>query len=169
MKYFTKYLPVEGKVKEGDKFFLGNSTLPLTKNSFLEKELPLSTDNDPKTLVKLFLCSRDIQVGDIITFQHLGGCGNFEVGEVDDVDKDIVWPIDNPDINISNCYKVIGELSPDAIWVKEGDKFDEYELWYYSPITKQFIMKKLIDENLEWKKAVEIRIKLKCSQCNTFH
>lgn len=110
MKYFTKYLPVEGEIKEGD-YYLNNGT-PTKRTEGTEDKSYLNQQK-----VKLFLCSRDIQVGDTVHYplnnyipvQWLGG--NLTGHE----------------------FKVIGEISPNAIWVKEGDEFDEDQIKLTTP------------------------------------
>jgi hypothetical protein len=97
---FYKYLPVEGTVKDGDRYFLEGSTLPRTLNTAIQREFPLSTDDEPKIKVALHLCSRDIQVGDKVHYPNKEG--EFEV---------TVWDIPKTG---GNAFKVIGEVSPEA-------------------------------------------------------
>ena len=59
-KYFTKYLPVEDKIKENDKALNPGNGKVVTVNEACLKNL---VDDDWKK-VKLFLCDKDIQVGD---------------------------------------------------------------------------------------------------------
>ena len=69
LKYFTKYLPVEGEIKEGDKYLFANRILSMTKE-IIEKERSYLDMSDEelsnmdiregrRIKVKLFLCSRD--------------------------------------------------------------------------------------------------------------
>lgn len=69
MKYFAKYLPVEGEIKEGDKYLFANRILSMTKE-IIEKERSYLDMSDEelsnmdiregrRIKVKLFLCSRD--------------------------------------------------------------------------------------------------------------
>ena len=110
-QYFAKYLPVEGEIKMGDKFF--------------EEGLGIGTRRNKEGLydfqkVKLFLCSRDIQVGDEVQLYKSG----FELG-----DKVKITSESNLEIaKMGMGFKVIGEISSEATWVKEGDEFDETEL-----------------------------------------
>ena len=90
--YFTKYLPVEVEIKEGEPFD--------TIVGIYGKKM------------KLFLCSRDIQVGD--TFHSFSGMSELKWDG-----KFQLHPDD---------FKVIGEISNEATWVKEGDEFDESEI-----------------------------------------
>ena len=83
-----------------------------------------------------------------------------------------------------NFYKVIGEVSPQAIWVKEGMEFEEDECeirvvvtefefvpqfcedeyQYYNPkLDEKFVVPK--NERL----VREHPIEFKCPTCNTYH
>lgn len=179
-KYFSKYLPIDGEIKEGDMFFFEGSTLPIQKNEFREKQYPLSCDKDPKQKVKLFLCSKDIQLGD--TYYHDEYCP-YPKGEVADSNTKVMnahMMIANEGENYTGdeSFKVIGEISPEATWVKEGDTFDEGE------ITFTYINKHFPDEQAEFDNPSEFLaneyyhrnrdkfkmiVKVKCSQCNTYH
>lgn len=118
--FFTKYIAVEGEIKEGDKFIWLNEVFTATPLT-----MKMGQADRP---VKLFLCSRDIQVGDYICTNPDSTCqSEFRfTGE--------------PATECINCgaklvkkeYKVIGEISPEATWVKEGDEFDEYR-WIWEP------------------------------------
>jgi hypothetical protein len=98
-QYFAKYLPVEGEIKEGD--------------------IVIGMDGKK---VKLFLCSRNIQVGDKVldirtnTWKEVNNSCGVEL-----------YKQKPNDIQ----FKVIGEISPNAKWVKEGDEFEEND-WDYS-------------------------------------
>lgn len=70
-----------------------------------------SLDISGKGVFKPYLCSRDIQVGDKVV--ALSGNNELIHSIVTDTHK------------LIETYKVIGEISPDAKWVKEGDEFDE--------------------------------------------
>jgi hypothetical protein len=78
---------------------------------------------------KLILCSRNIQVGD--DFQDENG-NKFVCTSIDKVypHKSIYsegkWEKDWHDK--TKCFKVIGEISPDATWVTEGMEFEEAEV-----------------------------------------
>lgn len=105
--------------------------------------------------VNLFLCSRDIKHGD--KYHDYAGSPVFTHDEDDPMlDKD--------------CFKIIGEISPNATWVKEGDEFDEEDIF----------MTYVDDAGTVWKNT-EVgaltgytgeftpRCMLKCSTCKTFH
>ncbi len=119
-KYFCKYLPVEGEIKEGDMVSDGVvvvENLP-RRHKRLTKAQKQGKDSLKK--VKLFLCSREVMIGDkvrandridheyVLTAKHLDKMEEFELEHL--------------------LFKVIGEISPDATWVKEGDEFDEDDI-----------------------------------------
>ena len=116
--YFTKYLPIEGEIKEGD-YYVTAPDYQIVRKC---EDRSWGTFEMCKK-VKLFLCSRDIQVGDkvrmetgeeLICYEKYGTLytkGEYELEVFPDRD-----------------FKVIGEISPDALsYVKEGDEFEESE------------------------------------------
>jgi len=163
-KYFTKYLPVEGEIKEGDYWKhpkAPNTIFPWTK---AYARGPISTGLMQK--VKLFLCSRDIQVGDKMT--RLDG-SKFKADKAPDGSAH--WN--------GHAYKVIGEVSPDATWVKEGMEFDEEEIYRsyterdYDPEAEEadYYTYKLkgTDPDPKCKDSWHFNpIRIKCSCCGTF-
>lgn len=106
MKYFAKYLPVEGEIKKGDKL------IDPTLDSL--GVIEALTDNEGVKIkarggskVKLFLCSRDIKVGDRVRKK------NREL---------FPYPASDTDIEVlreHEAFKVIGEISSEATWVRE--------------------------------------------------
>jgi hypothetical protein len=105
--YFTKYLAVPGKLKEGERGISINNAI-YTHYAHL--------GDDYGKPMKLFLCSRDVQVGDEVTCIDPSSINfgkkakHFEFGDT------------------VNWVNVIGEISPEATWVTEGMEFDENEL-----------------------------------------
>lgn len=170
MKYFTKYLPVTGEVKEGDTFFFKNSTLPHIKNSLLEIKYPLSRDDDPKILVKLFLCSRDIQIGD--KFDQLPGINGITY-ECKEKTEEFIIDNEGKSRTINSCFKIIGKISSGAKWVKEGDIFEETSLtasfYKFNDNKPLFNFRPMYYKSFENNETGYIVIRVKCSQCNTFH
>lgn len=79
----------------------------------MKKYFAKSIDLSGKGIFKPYLCSKDIQVGDLVFVPNEEEAGNV----TDDTDL-TYW-------KEKNSYKVIGEISPEATWVKEGDEFDE--------------------------------------------
>jgi len=118
-KYFAKYLPVEGEIKIGDviKDSLGYITITS------EEGVRVYTEAN-KQRYKLFLCSRDKKPMDIVTFE------SGKRTQIEKWDEDYNQWVFNGKSRVSDedCFKVIGEISSDATWVKEGDEFDEKDL-----------------------------------------
>lgn len=83
---------------------------------------------------KLILTSTDIHVGDKV--QEWYGNKLYREYIVDEIyqDKDSEGTIHtmikggNEAVDSKNCFKVVGEISPEATWVREGDEFDEDEV-----------------------------------------
>lgn len=99
----------------------------------LQTEL-VSANPESCTKLKLFLCSRDIQVGDRVeTIRDTKGI----VALIND--KGVFVKIDDFDYSSyvdkhhhykkESVYKVIGEISPEATWVTEGMEFEEDEIF----------------------------------------
>lgn len=128
-QYFAKYLSVEGEIKDGDMVsnedgifeYKGRINIP---DTYLPKK------------VKLFLCSRDICP------LCNGECGTIHPDGL----SGIACVKCNGEGKVDT---VIGEISPDAKWVKEGDEFDKEEINKLS-YGINFIM-------------------IKCPNCRTFH
>lgn len=81
---------------------------------------------DGQDSTALFLCSRDIQVGDKAIYD------NKEVIIISYDERFLIWEFEGMptpvNYNKELLFKVIGEISPDATWVKEGDEFDISDL-----------------------------------------
>jgi hypothetical protein len=111
MKYFAKWLAVEGEIKEGDFWIAKDGSYHTGATKSVLRHANLSGCKK----VKLFLCSRDIQVGDIAMEE-----GRF-------IPFEYTFMMDNCIPLSPKLFKVIGEISPDAR-VKEGDEFDKTQL-----------------------------------------
>ena len=111
--------------------------------------------------VKLFLCSRDIAVGDSVW-------SNFDGGSLSEGKylrkEDVYMYFKNPKgeeimLHEDECkdwfFKAIGEISPEATWVKEGTEFDDSDTY---PTIE--------DVESDNPRAV---ILIKCSQCGHYH
>lgn len=102
--YFCKYLPVEGEIKLGDKY-----TSPgWGSDVYTMADTSGKVDYSKEQKVKLFLCTRDMQPADKVVQISTGkefkmGFGGTGEGFV----------------------KIIGEISPEAIFIKEGDEFND--------------------------------------------
>lgn len=103
MKYFAKYLPAEGEIKEGDTIKdLVSGDIGIVKK--WEKHI---NEQDDYKKVKLFLCTHDME-------GVIGGDGTK-----------VYLPHDPKHKNEEKPFRVLGEISKNALWVKENDEFSE--------------------------------------------
>lgn len=166
--YFAKLLPTKGEIGRGDKYLHPNGCIQQ-----LAKDVSLSLlpeINKKGKLIKLFLCSRDIQVGDKFHRKYTKGTGYTP--EMECIGKDTTNTIFysqgiNDEIYNARdlCFKVIGEISPEATWVKEGDEFDEEE-WqnvrYADGCT-------YVDYDKNYTGRDGYFVEIKCPTCKKFH
>lgn len=135
-KYFTKYLPVEDEIKEGDKiYFKHDGSRGLMNERGLPKWVIDKCKERGYKTGKLFICTKDIKVGDKVVkdasnwksndFDSWGrGEGEAEVLEVIP-DIDLRWEGGRAWEDLKQILKVVGEVSPKAEWVKEGHTWGE--------------------------------------------
>jgi len=140
--YFAKLVPVEGPIKAGDKYILGKSLgLAAYGKGYIGTAVidftPEAQRDQEAKILKLFLCSRDIKVGDKAKWSKSDPWGVIsEIGGSRENGDDYIVIKDyengqklNPnDCTFESSYKIIGPISPEATWVKEGDEFDENEV-----------------------------------------
>lgn len=168
MKYFAKHLPDTSEIKVGDKIrseSSGRNPVTVTaineNGDYVTDELDFHEYIDTWYFIvrkdkavkvgKLFLCSRDIKVKDVLDIDGDGG-------KVFGIDPYFVYMRrkDGTETyrSINDCYKPIGEISPDALgYVREGQEY-EREDWKY-------------EEN-DRKNYNELNIKIK-GPCGHFH
>lgn len=189
-KYFCKFLPVEGEIKEAksphvnDGDFYIDREGKIYRNGWKGISPPVDIFKFKKA--KLFLCSRDIQVGDKVrSFNYpeqeerevinlrvskkmVGKDTHSEIYHL----ADIQYPNEIGTAAVSQFFKVIGEISPDATWVQEGDEFDEDEVQECigQPHSKQAIpvIEPWKSKILKDKPECFIVFKIK-GQCGHFH
>lgn len=152
--YFAKYLPVEGEIKEGDRYrYKGYPMTPLIEG---RGNRNVQMIGKPLEKVKLFLCSEDIQVGDNVIDPGTKNLSSETVLDKEDLEF----------LNSVRAFKVIGEISPEAVWVKEGDEFDrpDFEaIWRDELGNLNFCAYDLKGAEQE------LIIRIKCPTCKTFH
>jgi len=155
-EYFIKYLPVPGEIIEGDKVLYKKKHICEVRNSQQGKGLLIIAPkysypylkNEPK--VTPFVCSKNIQIGDDLTLFDLNdskiiviyklitvyegseGIESGFIGKVIFSNYEYVsigseGIIENSTLNKS-YFKVIGPLSSNAYWAKEGSEFDENQI-----------------------------------------
>lgn len=162
--YFIQLLPATGKIQER------------------LKALYAPSHKEYKAPIKLFLCSRDVKVGDTCFYVDvMGQEKECTFKEIALFEGDTEWWFDfgtkdmssyHPgyDKNRKPPYKVIGEISPQASWVTEGMEFDLNQLAFYlsSVHTEQSYnidLEGFLKSTFKGKKY----IKIKCPHCGTFH
>lgn len=118
--FFSKYIPVEGEIKEGDSWMAANGDV--VEGNTTGRMLYHANKSRQKK-VKLFLCSMDIRKGDKV-WHTIDGVFYDIIGIFEDIS--IVTIKGNK--LIKECVKVIGEISPESYWVKEGDEFETKEV-----------------------------------------
>jgi len=172
--FFAKYLPIEGEIKKDD-----NALNPSNKKVVRVNAACLKNLVTPEwKKVKLFLCSRDISIGDKV--RRPSGFSErpdleFTVNSIGERDGKKLYKEGDENYHTKgteeNTYKVIGEISPDAIWVTEGMEFDEGELskvLYYTDREPENHVP--IDvcpiEGYTLSKTV---FRIKCPTCKTYH
>ncbi len=184
-KYFIKILPVDGDIKDGDIITGKNEVSVIVGRKSKHGLQPWALEEIPNIIdfkkSKLFLCSKDIQVDDEV-WDSLKNRKLF-VKEVKGFLFGIGATVYDKD-NLTHCYntfyKIIGEVSPKAIWVKEGDEFDEedmmFEIFIKNQIYKNY--KKTEDAIIDYKnlsnsikKHTDLKMvcKLKCPTCKSYH
>jgi hypothetical protein len=141
-QYIARYLPTEGELKEEDKIF-----------------------PNQQHKVKLFLTTNDIQIDN-----EVYDCFNNKIGLCAELKpqpdgKIAVIFANKTYLFKEECYKIVGEISDKAIWVKDGDVFNETEVYhchYYFEDGKRFATGSYS------KDAISL-FEIKCSQCGSFH
>jgi len=147
MKAIAKYLPIEGEINIGDTVIFPNGVIgtilsPNKKTSGgfgyaidynqgvgKAKEV-LESLRGKEKLTKLFAVTQDIEVGDEINYvpdlPHLKkGMVTHKITEKYDGD----FIMDDGYLMPNNGFKILGELSPNATWVKEGEEIEINEGW----------------------------------------
>ena len=126
-KYYTKYLPVEGDLKIGDITFWDLDEGYFSKQFVrVTESFIIFAECYNWKKYELFLCSKDIKIGDhAMELLTNGEYDTFQIDTENDIFHDM--------IAYKRQFKIIGKLSKEAFWVKEGDEFNENEInpqWY---------------------------------------
>ena len=147
--YVANYLPADEEVNEGDSVFFDD---PYKKTSgfkdwsgyakvtvinaqhYMIDLVHTTTDVDLKDLkkVKLFLCSKDIKIGDKVYQidknhygEYTGMIENWNTYKIGEGKENL---LSSPK---DKLIKVIGEISTEAIWIKHMDEIDEEEVYFH--------------------------------------
>jgi len=169
MKALAKYLPVEGKPELGDIYIDNNGTLGLDglSEALLDKGYKRA---------KFFAVTKDIEVGDEVydTQLQLWGKLNFlSKANSQVVFKDYDYSDNSAyeyhNIKPERLFKVLGELSPNATWVENGDEI-EIELVPRGVLKPDGEpLKTDYGTSQSMKTVTEVQVDVKCPTCNTFH
>lgn len=175
--YFTKILPIDGKIVAGDWVIDINTGFkaPLAAHAHeYAKKLNEQTYNKRAAL---FLCTRDIRPGDRISDKEgiIREVHHFETVLPYGVFVFEPWPSDDEKwIHAMDAYKTIGQISEEARWVKEGDEFDGSEVcwcnigeFYQSPFSE--LADPLNDLALKLGREGTWKIGILNSSCKHFH
>ncbi len=133
-EYFTKLLPTDGKIKDGELYLQYLEGVGFPNEIRRYNGGALDCRDKP---IRLFLCSKKIQVGDKIKFQLVPNKSPWKDGEVLWVEADMTEiRLDSETTVVTTadhfCFKIIGEISPSAIsFVKGSQKFYDSEINIY--------------------------------------
>lgn len=147
-------LPVEGKVMQGKPAIAPNG------NVFHKLEEPFfrNAEKDELKPAKLFLCTKDIKIGDKVKER-------LTTGEWMD------WSVDNEnDLDLEHQVKVVGEISPRAIWLRDGNLIpkDHIRLFHKAKIGEpERVLWKMQD--LDERLRKEFYIAILCTNCLQYH
>lgn len=171
MKYFAKLLPVSGEIKRED--------LWISQDGLIHK-----ADNDIpcQARVAMYLCSADVIVGDRV-HSFLGHPENwmktdYEVAGCNLTENFIYiaepgWT--NPQLIRSSHRhwlfgKLIGLISPGAVWVKEGDEFEDEDISMRNGRFLYYCEPGHVIDSYSYKPSDDNKyIRLRCPSCRTFH
>lgn len=124
-RYFTKLIPVDRHAGKGD-IILSKTGQPLIWGDQPRHGISAFTWSEVIQYLKEFTCadlmviSTDIKVGDDITLDGVEFI-KYEAGEVDSIWQE----------HVNKGFKIIGKVSPAAIWVKPGDAFNEDDFAFF--------------------------------------
>lgn len=183
MSYIAKYLPEDGNVKEAKMVFYKGEVyehVHLLNNkdpkeyTFIRYEGQLSGYHEKwtaLTIAKLYLCSNDIQLGNDVIGINMEG--EFIKGELVNIGEffcriDENAPSDDM-TEVKDTYKIIGEVSSKATWVKDGMLFEESDFRMLLINQGYKIEQKSLEyvpesDRDNWKPHIQF----KCKSCSTF-
>lgn len=134
---------------------------------------------------RLFMCSRDIQVGDKITYPEDRTAVRYASAINSDGTISVKGDMESLTavrLGRNEVIKVIGEVSPKAIWIKKDMELElkpeDFRLGYYRGEDYERYNGgalegiEYIDScnfPAEYKKKFRVAIQFKCSNCETFH
>jgi len=175
-KYFTKYLPVEGEIFQNNQFLFkdnlykaGQIDQDRVEDFNHDKTFPLSQCKK----VKLFLCTSEIKLGDTWYSDWFHPYPNGEVADTNTKVMDANMSVGGPN-DEHHPFKVVGEVSINAVWVTDRMEFEENEVEIHVNHRKFPDMSFLLSDweeyrTLKNKTNRNLLTKLLCPTCKTFH
>lgn len=149
MKAIAKYLPVEGEIREGGLYF--------NEHGHLTVYAGISKPDDKCKKVKLFAVTQD-------------GISNGD--KVWDQLRKTYWTCsDKITCNGEIYWKILGELSLNATWVKDGEEI-EGKLYPQFKGDKTFVWSgsaRNIEAMANMEEVEKMIFVVKCPTCNAFH
>lgn len=155
-KFFAKYLPVEGEVHEGDKYldrlvpwvkkplthsgmvYYGDELNGTYRNPIIQAVEGTTSPKNCIRKVKLFLCTRDIQIGDQVYWEYPKGItpACLTVVAIPEItsglagldDKYLLTCPSEISAFSLDIYKPIGEIiASRSLHIEDGDEFNTDE------------------------------------------
>jgi hypothetical protein len=176
--YFTKYFPIEGVIQVGDKLRSESCSKHAVTVTHIEDDIYWTDEPDfhnamgasyfgirKEKAVKLgplIICSTEIKIGDTVI-------------EADGKEFEWTRMMDNT-LSKEGVFRKVGEISKDALWVKEGMEFDREELKIWKScdsvsskqITEAFGGVWTHKEDRIVTPGKVMRVEVKCPCCKTF-
>lgn len=157
-KYFTKWLPVKGHISPFQMCLYADGTQGKSCDPYLSEvgAVPL----------KLFLCSSEINAGDTLVSKD---------GSKTVVPNFVLIKSERLSALAEEVkrFKVIGEVSPEAVWVHREDMwFEEADLQWALATNDQFqdvISECDFNDSVNNPRLIKKYVMFKCSTCKTFH
>jgi hypothetical protein len=135
---FAKYLPIQGEIKDGSTYRMRGSgdIRKCEGDAVIER---CHRKDIKYQLVELFVCNKDIKPGDKLRCYKPDFSEYLEVEFIEEksgyVEGKLIsvyackYPNDSVGVALAeHFFKVIGTVSPEAIWVTEGMEFNDDEI-----------------------------------------
>jgi hypothetical protein len=174
-RFFSKLMTIEGKIQEGD-FAMKEDGQIVYVNEAASKHLA-----DSWKRVRMVICDTQISVGNNIWYYSRDNSILFNdilaKIEGDNIfledDRMIGYPVEYDSFHMcylkKTAFKIVGSVSDESKWVKEGIEFDEEDLnWmvYHNDEDTFFYPISNYEKNTnDWRTTIAI----KCPNCNIFH
>ena len=129
-RYYVEWVIVGGEIAVGDYVV---HVITKERKHIVDNDMLLQTSpRDRKA--KLFMCDSMVIIGDMVYARESDNPPFYGKITAFSVDKSVcqVAPM-NKNLNsrvwhTKRCIKVVGEIDPKAIWIKQGDRYNEEDL-----------------------------------------